>query len=78
MVAAFVFGGGDVFLVFELEEASLCSREIFVCGWCAFFCFFSARGLESKRQGRTDGGKEGVKRRQRERERRVLVWRGEW
>ncbi len=75
MVAAFVFGGGDLFLVFELEEASLCSRETFVCGWCAFFCFcfcfcffFLARGLESKRQGRTEGGKEGVKRQQRERE----------
>jgi hypothetical protein len=27
-----------------------------------------ARGLESKRQGRTEGGKEGVKRQQRERE----------
>jgi hypothetical protein len=46
-------------------------RLSFAVGALSFvFVFFSflARGLESKRQGRTEGGKEGVKRQQRERE----------
>ncbi len=58
MVAAFVFGGG----VFELKEASLCSRDTFVCGWCAFFCFvfffwpgvWKANGRDGRREGRKE------------------------
>ncbi len=81
MVAAFVFEGGDLFLVFELEEASLCSRETFVCGWCAFFCFcfffFFGPGFGKQTAG-PDGGREGRSEEAAARERRVLVWRGEW
>jgi hypothetical protein len=46
----------------------------FAVGALSFlFFFFLARGLESKRQGRTDGGKEGGKRQQREREREKSI-----
>jgi len=76
VVAAFVFGGG----VFELKEASLCSRDTFVCGWCAFFCFvfFFCPGFGKQTAG-TDGGREGrseqTAAKEREREKSIgMAW----